>query len=137
MHSQTAEMDHLNDIKLVTLIYFEADLGSFTDITHIYLGMRPDRFGLEKEKLICVPCFATKNDSPTTLTFLDNFLHNFILGKSKSLFERTVDGNICKGGIGQCFRVGQRLDVMINLGRKKKKNDYNHPPPKISKSITK
>lgn len=36
MHSQTAEMDHLNDIKLVTLIYFAADLGSFTDITHLF-----------------------------------------------------------------------------------------------------
>lgn len=99
MHSQTAEMDHLNDIKLVTLIYFEADLGSFTDITHIYLGMRPDRFGLEKEKLICVPCFATKNDSPTILTFLDNFLHNFILGKSKSLFEEWWMAKFAKEGL--------------------------------------
>lgn len=82
----------------------------------------------------CVLCFTIINDSPTTLTFLGNFLHNFILAKSKSLFERMEDGNICKGGIGQCSRVGQRVNCYDQLG-KNKKNNYNHPPPKNFKSI--
>ncbi len=66
-------------------------------------------------------CFTTINDSPTTLTFLGNFL-NFILGKNKSLFERMVDGNICKGWIGQCFTAGQRVNCNDQLGKKKKKS---------------
>lgn len=51
---QTVESNHYKtDVKLVTFIYLEANVGSFTDIIHNSLGMKPDSFGLENEKLLC------------------------------------------------------------------------------------